>query len=99
MNYELQGTGGGATEIKLDYDHVINTIEQAEDKLPPLFLTNVFKGITGQNELQFIESWLEREEGIRELLKLYVEIVEKNIEDTKANVKTIKDQDEAITRT
>ncbi|MBU5465787.1 YwqI/YxiC family protein [Virgibacillus sp. MSJ-26] len=99
MEKELQATGGGSSEIKLDYEHVISTLENAEQALPPLFLSNVYEGINGANKLEFIEQWLEREEGIRELLNQYIEIVEKNIEDTKANVKTIKEQDEAITRT
>lgn len=98
MNDQLEGTGGGSTEIKLDYNHVINTLEKAEQTLPPLFMTNVFEGINGQNKMAFIEEWLKREASIRELLKQYVEIVEKNIADTKDNVKTIKDQDEAMTR-
>lgn len=99
MNNQLEGTGGGSTEIKLDYDQVINTLEKAEQALPPLFMTNVFGGINGQNKMAFIEEWLEREESIRELLKQYAGIVKKNIADTKDNVKTIKDQDEAMTRT
>jgi len=99
MEKELQATGGGSSEIKLDYEHVISTLENAEQALPSLFLSNVYEGINGANKLEFIEQWLEREEGIRELLNQYIEIVEKNIEDTKANVKTIKEQDEAITRT
>lgn len=99
MQNELRGAGGGSSEIKLNYEHVISTLENAEQALPPLFISNVFEGINGQNKLQFIEAWLEREEVIRNMLKEYVSIVEKNIVDTKDNVKTIKEQDEAITRT
>lgn|SRR5699024_1741815 len=99
MKNQLEATGGGSTEIKLDYEHVISTLESANQALSPLFMTQVFEGINGQNKMEFIEAWLLREEIIRELLNQYVQIVEKNITDTKDNVKTIKEQDEAITRT
>lgn len=64
----------------------------------PLNLQSLPSGDIGRNLLDFTTYFLEREERIHQFINDYVQIVGKNIEDTKANVRSLKDQDEAITR-
>lgn len=98
MEIRLEGTGGGSLEIKMDFNAVVSELENARSALKPLKLSTVYTGINGLNKMQFIDEWIERENAIRSLLIEYMAIVEQNINDTKENVKMLKEQDESITR-
>jgi len=84
--------------IKLNYEAVTKELNEAESALSSVKLTVPASGDIGRNFLDFTTYFLEREERIHQFINDYVQIVGKNIEDTKANVRSLKDQDEAITR-
>ncbi|MEW8987224.1 MAG: DUF5344 family protein [Bacillus sp. (in: firmicutes)] len=52
--------------------------------------------VLGNNHLDFTERWSSRETAIASDIAAYIERVTKNIEDTRSNVDSIKQQDEAI---
>lgn len=49
-----------------------------------------------ENSLDYTKKYHEREENIKTMLGDYKKAVQKNIEDTKDNVDSLKEQDEAI---
>ncbi|MFD0049561.1 YwqI/YxiC family protein [Actinomycetes bacterium NPDC127524] len=83
-------------EIKLKHDAVISQLSKTKTALEALTLNTPNKA--GSNTLDFTSHWLEREEEIAELVKGYIAIVQKSIEDTKAGVDLMKHQDEAMIR-
>ncbi|OIK03630.1 hypothetical protein BIV59_22475 [Bacillus sp. MUM 13] len=83
-------------EIKLKHDSVISQLSKTKTALEALTLNSPAKA--GSNTLDFTSHWKEREEQITELLKGYIAVVQKSIEDTKAGVDLLKHQDEAIIR-
>ncbi|WLR42876.1 YwqI/YxiC family protein [Bacillus carboniphilus] len=83
------------TNIKLDYGTVIKQLEEIEGMVQRLEGSLSCYSV-GVNQLPFIEQWDEREDSINQLVRQYKEEVLKSIDDTKANVQLIKDQDEAI---
>jgi Family of unknown function (DUF5344) len=85
-------------EIKLNYEAVMKELEEVKSALANVKLVTPNSSLLGKNKLDFTTYWLEREARIHQLINEYVEVVEKNIEDTKANVQSLKEQDEAITR-
>ena len=85
-------------QIKLDYSEVIGQLNDAERALEVLTLPSPSEEELGQNQLAFTKKWLEREENIKQMLKAYIIAVQKNIEDTRANVAILKKQDEAIVK-
>jgi hypothetical protein len=85
-------------EIKLNYETVMKELNEVKSALANVKITPPQASTLGENQLDFTKYWLERETRIHQLINEYVEIVEKNIEDTKANVRSLKEQDEAITR-
>jgi Family of unknown function (DUF5344) len=85
------------TEIKLNYETVMKELDEVKSALANVKIAPPQASTLGKNKLDFTTYWLEREARIHQLINEYVEIVEKNIEDTKANVRSLKEQDEAIT--
>ncbi|WP_079708995.1 YwqI/YxiC family protein [Paraliobacillus ryukyuensis] len=86
---------GGGMEIKLHFQTVMTQLEQAKTYLAQLELpkpTDTY----GRNELLFTEEWLEREALIHDFLLQYMDVVEKNLADTKENIRMLKEQDEVI---
>lgn len=83
--------------IKLNYEAVTKELNEADSALSSVKLVPA-SGDIGRNRLDFTAYFLEREERIHQFINDYVQIVGKNIEDTKANVRSLKEQDEAITR-
>lgn len=94
----LMSTGGGSYEIEIDYPVVEKELDNAKQFLRSVKLPNVYEGINGQNELQFVSDWLKRENEIYTLLEQYIEIVEQNIEDTKISAELLKKQDEELAK-
>jgi predicted secreted protein len=84
--------------IKLNYEAVMKELKEANSSLANVNLPTPNSGDLGKNRLDFTSSFLEREARIHQLINQYVQVVAKNIEDTKANVRSLKEQDEAITR-
>ena len=85
-------------EIKLNYDAVMKELNEVKAALANVTIVIPQSSNLGENQLDFTNYWLEREARIHQLINEYVEVVEKNVEDTKANVRSLKEQDEAITR-
>lgn len=98
MNVRVEGTGGGGQEIKLEYNSVMSELGKAREKLLALTLPSPNEGSLGRNQLNYTDVWLERELNLNAILEIYIEAVNKNIEDTEANVTMLRDQDEAIQR-
>ncbi|AIF42594.1 MULTISPECIES: YwqI/YxiC family protein [Virgibacillus] len=99
MKAHIETTGGGASEIRLEIESVLSEIDDAKQALQEVQLTGASEDAYGKNRLNYTDQWLEREKNLEELLKQYMQVVEKNLADTVANVKTLKEQDEAIKRT
>jgi hypothetical protein len=84
--------------IKLNHAAVMKKLEQVSSTLQAVSLKSPPAGALGRNNLDFTKKWLEREAEICNMVKQYKEAVRKNIEDTRSNVDTLKEQDEAIAR-
>ncbi|MGD7044719.1 YwqI/YxiC family protein [Jeotgalibacillus proteolyticus] len=84
--------------IKLHHHTVTQALLDVERALADVTLTAPPVSSLGDNQLAFTKAWEEREQGIQELLDAYQQIVQKTIEDTKANVDLLKKQDESIVR-
>ncbi|MGA9289847.1 MAG: YwqI/YxiC family protein [Anaerobacillus sp.] len=97
MNKTVSG-GGSSTEIKLNYSEVMSKLEEAKIALQHLTLPEPSSGQLGRNKMNYTDAWINREQNLQRLLKDYMTVVLQNLEDTKANVDSLKEQDEAITR-
>ncbi|XQY91806.1 YwqI/YxiC family protein [Metabacillus sp. HB246100] len=84
--------------IKLNYGTVVKEFNEAKSALQSINLRSPSSKEMGKNKLDYTRYFLEREAQIHQLLSEYVSIVEKNIDDTKVNVRSLKEQDEAVTR-
>jgi hypothetical protein len=49
--------------------------------------------------LEFTSKWIDRETNLEKVFEQYIKIVQKNVEDTRANIDLLKEQDEAIAHT
>jgi hypothetical protein len=85
-------------EIKLNYEAVMKELNEVKSALANVNIATPQSSNLGKNRMDFTTYWLEREARIHQLINEYVEVVEKNVEDTKVNVRSLKEQDEAITR-
>jgi len=83
-------------EIKLKHAEVVKQLNTVKSKLEAVKLPG--PASVGQNHLNYTTKWKEREEKIHQMVEQYVKIVEKNLEDTRANVDLLKEQDEAMVR-
>ncbi|MGE6203852.1 YwqI/YxiC family protein [Guptibacillus hwajinpoensis] len=90
--------GGSSTEIKLNYSEVMTKLEEAMNAVQHLTLPEPSAGQLGRNKMNYTDAWINREQNLQRLLQDYMTVVQKNLEDTKANVDSLKEQDEAITR-
>lgn len=88
----------GGQEIKMEYSSVMRELGNAMQKLVVLTLPYINEGSLGKNQLEYTDQWLEREAHLKIFLESYMGVVQKNIEDTEANVTMLRDQDEAIQR-
>ncbi|MBM7647491.1 hypothetical protein JOC78_000412 [Bacillus ectoiniformans] len=83
-------------EIKLKHAAVIDQLNKVRSKLEAVVIPA--PPSVGANQMDYTSAWTEREEAIHQMVNQYKEIVSKNLEDTKANVDLLKDQDEAMVR-
>jgi hypothetical protein len=84
--------------IKLNYVTVMKSLNDARYALETVNIQAPSSGSLGQNKLDFTERWLDREANIQKMVQQYVNVVQKNLEDTRANVELLKEQDEAMVR-
>lgn len=84
--------------IKLDYSEVIQQLNDVKQALSELHLPSPSEAELGQNQLTFTKEWLQREENLQKMVIQYMQAVQKNVEDTHANVDILKKQDEAIVK-
>lgn len=84
------------TTIQLNHKEVVAKLNEIRNAVEALSLKGPSAGSLGENKLDFTTKWLEREMSLHELVSQYKEAVLKNLEDTRDNVNTLKEQDEAI---
>ncbi|WP_243292660.1 YwqI/YxiC family protein [Bacillus sp. FJAT-47783] len=84
--------------IKLDYETVMSHLNDIERAIEKLTFPSLPEESVGNNKLNFTKKWIEREHEIHQLVSQYKEAVVKNVEDTKANVNLLKEQDQAMVK-
>lgn len=84
------------TMIKLRYEDVMQTLKDVEQTIKHLSLPDNLD--MGENVLDTTKEWKTSEADLGELLKTYITALEKSVDDTKANVDLLKEQDEAMVR-
>ncbi|TYR81849.1 hypothetical protein FZC66_08485 [Priestia megaterium] len=84
------------TSIKLNYEDVIKKLEAVEKAVGQLSMSELSD--LGKNALSTTSKWKEREKEVHTLVTTYTNALEKNVQDTKANVDLLKEQDEAMAR-
>ncbi|WP_147535942.1 YwqI/YxiC family protein [Bacillus marasmi] len=82
--------------IQVKHDEVMKRLTKVKEALSALNLLNPNEQLLGNNKLDFTDRWTSRETTIAFDIASYIEIVAQNIEDTRSNVDSIKQQDEAI---
>ncbi|MTH55082.1 hypothetical protein GKZ89_16885 [Bacillus mangrovi] len=83
-------------DIKLEHTGVMKQLEDMEKALSRIVIESPDEISLGENKLAYTDAWLASEQLVKELLEQYVQAVKQNIEDTKANITHLKEQDEAI---
>ncbi|MDA7025286.1 YwqI/YxiC family protein [Bacillus sp. CLL-7-23] len=84
--------------IKFNDSVVMKKLDEVKKKLEAVSLKGPSAHSLGQNQLDFTKKWLYREEQISDMVKQYKKTVHKNIDDTRSNVKKLKEQDEALAK-
>ncbi|MDM5453780.1 YwqI/YxiC family protein [Peribacillus simplex] len=87
------------TTIKLNHPAVTKQVDQVKKALGTVKLGNLPAGELGNNKLEFTSKWIDRETNLEKVFEQYIKIVQKNVEDTRANIDLLKEQDEAIAHT
>ncbi|MDM5214544.1 YwqI/YxiC family protein [Peribacillus sp. RS7] len=87
------------TTIKLNHPAVMKQVDQVKTALGTVTLGNLPAGELGSNKLEFTSKWIDRETNLEKVFEQYIKIVQKNVEDTRANIDLLKEQDEAIAHT
>ncbi|MBD1379640.1 YwqI/YxiC family protein [Metabacillus arenae] len=82
--------------IKLNHGQVMQQLDDVKRALDTLNLPA--PGALGQNKLNFTDGWLSREANLQKMVSEYMKVVQKNVEDTRSNVTSLKEQDEAVVR-
>lgn len=82
--------------IQVKHDDIIRRLAKVKDALGTLHLPNSNQQALGKNRLNFTDLWKTREADIASDIAAYIEKVARNIADTRSNVDSIKQQDEAI---
>jgi hypothetical protein len=82
--------------IQVKHDDIIKKLETVKQALATLHLPNPNQQVFGKNKLDFTDRFKTQETAIATDIASYIEIVAKNVEDTRSNVDSFKQQDEAI---
>ncbi|MBK5441500.1 MULTISPECIES: YwqI/YxiC family protein [Peribacillus] len=83
--------------IKLNHPAVTKQVNQVKTALGTVTLGNLPADELGKNKLEFTSKWIDREANLEKVFERYIKIVQKNVEDTQANIDLLKEQDDAIT--
>ncbi|MED3688133.1 YwqI/YxiC family protein [Peribacillus butanolivorans] len=83
--------------IKLNHSAVTKQVNQVKTALGTVTLGNLPADELGNNKLEFTSKWIDREANLEKVFERYIKIVQKNVEDTQANIDLLKEQDDAIT--
>lgn len=82
-------------QIKLNYQTVMNQLDEVSQAVEDLMMKKAADKV-GENSLEFVTKWTAREAEVNEMVSNFKEALIKNVQDTRSNVKTLKEQDEAI---
>ncbi|MDM5299900.1 YwqI/YxiC family protein [Bacillus pumilus] len=82
-------------QIKLNYQTVTEKLDEVSKAVEAITMKKAADK-AGENSLKFVTKWTTREAEINEMVSSFKEALTKNVQDTRSNVKTLKDQDEAI---
>ncbi|MCY7673913.1 YwqI/YxiC family protein [Bacillus safensis] len=82
-------------QIKLNYQTVIDKLDEVSQAVESLAMKKAADK-AGENSLEFVTKWTAREAEVSEMVSSFKEALIKNVQDTRSNVKTLKEQDEAI---
>nr|MDF9460303.1 YwqI/YxiC family protein [Bacillus pumilus] len=82
-------------QIKLNYQTVMNQLDEVSQAVEALMMKKA-RDKAGENSLEFVTKWTAREAEVNEMVSNFKEALIKNVQDTRSNVKTLKEQDEAI---
>ncbi|MGX9290812.1 YwqI/YxiC family protein [Bacillus sp. A015] len=82
-------------QIKLNYQTVMDKLDEVSQAVEALTMKKAADQ-AGENSLEFVTKWTAREAEVGELVSSFKEALIKNVQDTRSNVKTLKEQDEAI---
>lgn len=82
-------------QIKLNYQTVMEKLDEVSQAVEALAMKKAADK-AGENSLEFVTKWTAHEAEINEMLSSFKEALIKNVQDTRSNVKTLKEQDEAI---
>jgi len=82
--------------IKLNYVPVTQQIKKVAAAKDNLELSPAGSDDVGKNTLQITEKWKQHEREIQELVTQYMQVLNKNIQDTQDSVELLKKQDESI---
>ncbi|UYO35571.1 YwqI/YxiC family protein [Bacillus zhangzhouensis] len=82
-------------QIKLNYQTVMDKLDKVSQAVEALGMKKAADQ-AGENSLEFVTQWTAREAEVSEMVSSFKEALIKNVQDTRSNVKTLKEQDEAI---
>lgn len=82
-------------QIKLNYQTVMDQLDEVSQAVEALAMKKAADKV-GENSLEFVTKWTAREAEVSEMVSSFKEALIKNVQDTRSNVKTLKEQDEAI---
>ncbi|MDR0124085.1 YwqI/YxiC family protein [Bacillus zhangzhouensis] len=82
-------------QIKLNYQTVMDKLDEVSQAVEALTMKKAVDK-AGENSLEFVTKWTAREAEVSEMVSSFKEALIKNVQDTRSNVKTLKEQDEAI---
>ncbi|MEY8693949.1 YwqI/YxiC family protein [Bacillus safensis] len=82
-------------QIKLNYQTVMDKLDEVSQAVEALAMKKAADK-AGENRLEFVTKWTAREREVSEMVSSFKEALIKNVQDTRSNVKTLKEQDEAI---
>jgi len=84
--------------IKLKHNTVIQALLDVERALFDVKLSAPPVSSLGDNQMMFTHGWEQREGEIQDMFDTYQQVVKKTLDDTKANVDLLKEQDDSIVR-
>ncbi|MBM7542019.1 DUF5344 family protein [Amphibacillus cookii] len=84
--------------IQLNHQQVVAKIEQCKRDIEAFSVKAPPNSKLTGNHLNYAEQFKERERDINDLINIYLEVTMYNLEDTRANIDLIQEQDASIIR-